>query len=229
MEQGLLVAVQQVVAPFDEPLQRDPRRIGCRRLAQEGRPALEDRGELPSPSTFTRAAASSIANGSPSTRRAISPATRQPRRPLEPRPRRTRALEEQLHRRRAAPPAVIGDGRGATGTRASSATRSASRLVARIRTAGHSASSVDGDPRRLVEHVLARVEDDERAASPKTRRHARQRVGAANVEGVGEETNGVRRFAAARGRRPRCRRGTRARANARPRPRAGSCPRRAAR
>ena len=55
-----------------------------------------------SPSTFTRAAASSIASGSPSTRRAISAASATASASaLEPRPCRPRTLEEELDGRRA--------------------------------------------------------------------------------------------------------------------------------
>ena len=122
------------------------------------------------PSTFTRAAASSMASGSPSTRRDTSAASaRSSASGSKPgRAARARSRKSSTAAERAAPVPSSANASGAMGTRASLATRSASRLVARIRTAGHCATSADGDPRCLVENVLTRVEDDERAGVAKT-------------------------------------------------------------
>jgi hypothetical protein len=48
------------------------------------------------------------------------------------------------------------------------------------------------EPRRLVQDVLAPIEHDERHGIAKPGRHARKRrVGATNVDGVCEDTNGI--------------------------------------
>ena len=80
VEQRLLVGMQEVVAPRDE--RRERRRAS--RPSPAGRETSANRRSTTErssarPNTLTRAAASSIASGMPSTRRLISAATRRPR------------------------------------------------------------------------------------------------------------------------------------------------------
>jgi hypothetical protein len=125
LEQRLLVPVQEVVAPFHEPLQRGAGRVeaGLSRRSAARRSRMETSSA--SPSTFTRAAASSIASGNPSTRRAIlgASATASASGSNPGRAARARSRRARRPRPRAAPRGVL----------TSLATWSASRLVARIR------------------------------------------------------------------------------------------------
>ena len=137
-----------------------------------------------------RAAASSIASGRPST----PPDDLGSERDglvvrLESGSCRTRTLEEEL------------DGRGLERRHGEShLARDVERLAARRQDPGLRTLREDRrrDPRRLVEHVLARVENDQSRCVAKPRSHARQRIRAANVDGVREEADGVVRAARAR-------------------------------
>ena len=222
LEQRLLVPVQEVVAPFHELLQRGAARVGGGAVAQERRAALEDGDDLREPE-HVHARGGELDRE----RQAVhAPGDLRGERDslgvrLESGPRRARTLEEELDRR--GPERCDGQPHLACDVE---------RLAARRQDphAGHSARSVERDPRCLVEDVLARVENDERVRISKPRGHARERVGAADVDGVREQPDGVVRASRARevdepDRRP----GTRARASAPSRPRAGSSPRRAAR
>ena len=122
MEQRLLVAVQEVVAPLDELLQRGAGRVGGRAVAQERRAALEDRDELGEPEHVDPCGGELDRERQPVDatgdlgRERDSLAVR-----LEARPCRARTLEEQLHGRRASRRADGRTGSGATVTRASPA------------------------------------------------------------------------------------------------------------
>ena len=142
-----------------------------------------------SPSTFTRAAASSIASGRPSTRRAISA--------------RADGLGVQLESGRAARARWrksshgVPSRSGATAIRTSPATWSASRLVASTRT-GHSASTADAiraASSRTCSHASRTT------STPASRRReidARERIAAASVNDLCEQPDASSRAARAR-------------------------------
>ena len=160
LEQRLLVPVQEVVAPFHEPLQRRAARVGGRAVTQERRAPLEDGDELPEPE-HVHARGGELDRE----RQAVHPpddlggerdglGVR-----LESGSCRARTLEEEL------------DGRGRERRHGEShLARDVKRLAARrqdprLRTLREDRRR---DPRRLVEHVLARVENEEsrRVAKP---------------------------------------------------------------
>ena len=220
LEQRLLVPVQEVVAPFHELLQRGAARVGGRAVAQECGAALEDGDELREPEHVHP-------------RGGELDRERQPVHPpgdlgrerdslgvrLEPGPCRPRTLEEELDGRRA----ERCDGKPHLA-------RDVERLAARRQDPhpGTLREERRRDPRCLVEDVLARVENDERAAhlegATSRVRAGRSRGRRRRVRGAGRRRP---RRPRARSRRARCRPGTRARASVPSRPRAGSCPRRA--
>ncbi len=105
--------LEQVVAPLDRRAQRLlPGRRVARARGQQGQPPVEPREELVRIQSATRAAASSIASGSPSSRRQISPTApvgRNPGRP--PAPARRRGLRRR--RRATARPGNAAPSRGA--------------------------------------------------------------------------------------------------------------------
>ena len=192
MEQRLLVAVQEVVAPVDEPLQRGPGRIGRRGVAQERRPALEDRDELRETEHVDTCSGELERERKPVDatgdlgRERDSLAVR-----LEARPRCARTLEEQLHGRRAS---LRADSRNRERRyRNPCLAREVKGLAARRQDPhpGRLGQQRRGDSRRLLENVLARVEDDERSGVAKPGGDACERVIAANLEDVGQEANGV--------------------------------------
>jgi hypothetical protein len=148
-----------------------------------------------SPSTFTRAAASSIASGSPSTCRTISAARPRASASGSNPGRAARAFEEELDRGGAPDLAVLfrkeercdGDAHLA---------RDVKRLAARRQDPhpGALGQQRRGDPCGFGEHVLAGIQDDEDAGGAQPRRHACERVRAADVEGVCHQANGVGRL-----------------------------------
>ena len=156
LEQRLLVPVQEVVAPFHELLQRGAARVGGRAVAQERRAALEDGDELREPEHVHP-------GGGELDRQ------RQPVHPpddlrrerdglgvrLEPGPCRPRTLEEELDGRRAE--RCDGNAHFAGDVE---------RLAARRQDPhpGTLREERRRDPRCFLEDVLARVENDERAA-----------------------------------------------------------------
>ena len=183
MEQRLLVAVQEVVAPVDEPLQRGPGRIG-RRGCRAGAPPGA-RGSRRAPRARARSHVRRRARSRAAARRRAGrsrPRARQPRRPS-----RSRAAPPARARGRAPRPASVPPCRqpqpGAA-DRTRRLARDVERLAARRQDPHPGALRQERrrDARRLVEDVLARVEDDERAGVAKPRGHACERVGAANVE-----------------------------------------------
>ena len=109
-------------------------RPGPRRGVTQERRAARGWRRAPRPSTFTRAAASSIASGNPSTRRAISAASATAS---------ASGSNRVVPRARSRKSSTAAASSGATGSLTSLATWSASRLVARIRAWGHSARTVD--------------------------------------------------------------------------------------
>ena len=149
-----------------------------------------------SPSTLTRAAASSIASGRPSTRRLISAASQ------------ASSSVSSKPGRAARARAVKSSTAGAATRVARSAVRQRERvdddshlsqhmehLAARgehphVRAVGEKCRD---DARALLEDVLARVEDEDRVGVAKARDGARERVGAAHVEGLGDEADDVGR------------------------------------
>ena len=104
--------------------------------------------------SLTRAAASSIASGMPSSRRQISAtAVEVPVVELEARLRVLRALDEELHRRRVRAPAPApGTPSGGTGYSRSPRTRSGARLVARTLSARRAREQLP-DQRRRGQHL----------------------------------------------------------------------------
>ena len=190
LEQRLLVPVQEVVAPFDEPLQRGAGRVRGRAVTQERRAPLEDGDEL-------RETEHVHARGGELDRQRQSVdapddlgseldglGVR-----LESRSCRARTFEEKLHGRGLE--RRHGDSHLARDVERFAARRQDTRL-------GTLREQRRGDPRRLVEHVLARVENEESRCVAKPGSHARERIGAANVDGVCEQTDGVVRAARAR-------------------------------
>jgi hypothetical protein len=153
LEQRLLVPVQEVVAPFHEPLQRGAGRIRGRAVAQQLRATLEDGDEL-------RETEHVHARGCELDRQrqpVDAPGDLGGERDglgvrLEPGSCRARTLEEELDRRRLQ-----------RHHRESRLARGVERLAARRQDPGPGTLRKDrrGDPRCLVEHVLARVEHDE--------------------------------------------------------------------
>ena len=190
LEQRLLVSVQEVVAPFDEPLQRAAGGVGGRAVTQERRAPLENRDELLEPEhvhacggELDRERQSVDAPGN------LGGERESLRIRLEAGSRRPRALEEELDRRalerRHREPRLA---------------RDVERFAAR-RHDPHSGALREErrrDPPCLGEHVLARVENHERFGSSQPRGHACERVGAANVNGVCEEPDSIARVARAR-------------------------------
>ena len=101
---------------------------------------------------------------------------------LEPGPRRPCALEEQ---------SAAGEPSGSTGT--PHLCGDVQCLAARRHDPhpGHARKEGLRDATRLVEDVLAGVEDDERGGVAQPRRHSGEQVRAAGVEDVREQTHGV--------------------------------------
>ena len=204
VEQRLLVRVQEVVAPLHEPSEsvaHRRRRPACRRSSASRRSTIESSSE--SPSTLTRAAASSIASGSPSTRRAISAAIeRSLGGQLEVRSGRTRAGGEQLHGRRVAVVSRLpGRATGAARRVTSDLAGDAKHLAAR-REHPHVG---DTPPARPTTTRAASSSACSQASSTSSgvavtqaRDDARERVGAACVDRLSDQADDVGRAARAR-------------------------------
>ena len=154
LEQRLLVPVQKVVAPFHEPLQRGAGRVGGRAVTQERRAPLENGDELRETEhvharggELDRERQSVDAPGNLGSERDGLGVR------LESGSRRARALEEKLDGR------VLERRHGE-----SRLARDVERFAARRHDPylGTLREQRRRDPRCLVEHVLARVENDER-------------------------------------------------------------------
>ena len=223
LEQRLLVAVQEVVAPVDERFQRGAARVGGGAVAQECRASLEDRDELDEPEHVH------ARGGELDRERQPVHAPRDLGRErdvlgvgLEPGPRRPRALDEKVDGR---------DLRAARRGRAPRPRRGAPRGSSPGSGArGHSARSVDAS-RAASSRTCSHASRTRSASASRSREVTRASgSGAANVDGV-LRGGGPRRprRPRARSRRARCRPGSRPPASAPPRRRAGSCRRRAGR
>ena len=159
LDQRLLVRVQEVVAPFDEPLQRGAGRVRGRGVAQERRAPVEDGDELretehvhPGGGELDRERQSVDAPGDLGGERDGLGIR------LESGSCRARTLEEELDGR------VLERRHGE-----SHLARDVEHLAARRQDPGPGTLREDRrrDPRCLVEHVLARVENEESRCGPK--------------------------------------------------------------
>ena len=178
LEQGLLVAMQEVVAPPHELLQSRAGGIGGRALVHERRAPFEHREEL--------GQAQHVDSGCGELdrqRQAVHAADDLGRKllrirvRLEPRSRRPGSLEEQLHARRAE-----------WSNRETRLARDMQRFPARGEDLNAGTVREEGrhDASCLVQDVLARVENDERARRSKPRRDAGERIGATDADDVRE-------------------------------------------
>ena len=193
VEQGLLVRMEKVVAPLDERPECGTARIGRRPIVEELQAPPDECEELREPEHVDPRGGEldrerEAVDESADLRGEPGVLVRQ----LEARARRARTRGEELHGRSGDASLVPASGSpsGLTMTRTSprhGAPRGLSRGPARPGTQ----RGVPSDAGGLLEDVLARVEDEDRVGVAKARDGARERVGAAYVEGLGDEADDV--------------------------------------
>ena len=190
LEHRLLVPVQEVVAPFHEAPERRAGWVGDRAIAEEHRAPLEHGDELTETEhVHARGGELDRQRQSVDAPGDLAGERDSLRVGLESGTCRARTLEEEL------------DSRGFERHYGEPhLARDVERFAARRQDPDLRALREDGrhDPRCLVEHVLARVEDEQNRCVTKPRSHARERVGAASVDGVCKKSHAIVRAARAR-------------------------------
>ena len=183
LKQGFLVAVQEVVAPFDELLEGGTGRIGDGGVVQEHGAVLEERDDLrKSEDIHPRGRELDRERQPVDTAGDLGRQLDRPGVGREAGTCRSGALEEELDRRSAE-----------RLYRCTDLAVGVERLAARREDAHPRALGEQRrrDPSRLREHVLARVEDDERASVPEPRCHARQGIRSTDVDAARQQPHGI--------------------------------------